>query len=107
MKKLLRTNYILNEHDVYCGRGSQCFNHLGNGRYRQMILDHLDPYMKATSKSDKSSNTDCILGSIRVNSCQCQNNHDSNNTGGGGFVKKDEKTCQFYEVGDYAAVRRK
>jgi hypothetical protein len=105
MKKLLPTNYMVNEHDVYCGRGSQCFNHLGNQRYRQMIVDHLEPYMKATSKFDKSSIIDSILATIRNNSRQCQTN--TGGEGGGGFVKKDEKTGRFYEIGDFAAVRRK
>jgi hypothetical protein len=57
--------------------------------------------MKATSKFDKSSIIDEILTTVRNNSRRLKSLKGAN----GGFIKKDEKTGQFYEVGDIAAVR--
>lgn len=90
-KNLLPEHYVLSEYDVYCGRGSQCFNHEGNRKFRQTIIQYLDRYMIAKSKYDKSSIIDEIVATVRCNN------------GGGGFVKKDEATGRFYDVGDYMA----
>jgi hypothetical protein len=95
-RNLLPEHYILQEHDVYCGRGSQCFNHEGNRKFRQIVLDYLDRYSEATGKYDKSAIIDEIVFTVRRNS-----------PFGGGFIKKDTKTGRFYEVGDFLAVSKK
>jgi hypothetical protein len=112
MKYCLPIHYRINEHDVLCGRGRQCYNHVGNQRFRQMIMDTLDAYVQATTKYDKSAIIDNILSTIRTKSrqynqqCQPQQQvHDEEDMVGGGFVKKDETTGRWYEVGDNAVVR--
>lgn len=89
---LLPEGYIPNEYDVYCGRGSECFNHEGNRRFRQLISTYIDRYLMAVSKYDKSAIIDEIVAIVRYQSGR-----------GGGFVKKDATTGRFYEVGDYLA----
>lgn len=93
-KKLLPEHYVLQEHDVYCGRGSQCFNHEGNRKFRHIVIKFLDRYSDAVCKYDKSAIIDEIVSTVR---CNCSN--------GGGFIRKDAKSGRFYEVGDFIAVR--
>jgi hypothetical protein len=48
-------DYQLHEEDVYCGRGNQCYNHSGNQTFRKMIRQHLDRYIQAKTKYEKSA----------------------------------------------------
>lgn len=89
--KDLPIDYILGDNDVLCGRGSSCFNHVGNQRFRMLIATNLDIYSKELTKSDK---TIIICGVVKI-----IRGHQ------GGFVKKNVETGLYFEVGDFHAVR--
>jgi hypothetical protein len=91
----LSSEYQLNEYDVICGRGSTCYDHIGNVRFRQLVQQHLTSYMYATNKNDKTAILQHIIDEIRSRTP----------TVGGGFVKKDKNLNRYYEVGDFLAVR--
>jgi len=88
----LPENYVLNEHDVLCGRGSTCYNHIGNQRFRRLVQARLQDYSNATTKLEKSTIISSIVDQVRLNS------------GLGGFVKKDPLTGSISECGDFIAV---
>lgn len=90
----LPENYVLNEHDVLCGRGSTCYNHVGNQRFRRLVQARLQDYSNATTKLEKSTIISSIVDQVRQNS------------GLGGFVKKDPLTGSISECGDFIAVSR-
>jgi hypothetical protein len=92
----LPNEYVLHEDDVICGRGSKCFNHIGNCRFRDIILDHLVEYKNATTKNEKNWIIRRVIDQIRSTS-RCSH--------GVGFVKMDNQTKCYYEVGDLLAVR--
>lgn len=91
--KLLPLDYKLGDDDVICGRGSRCFNHTGNKRFRKIVCDHLSRYSTTVCKFDKTSIICEIVALVRLQSPT------------GGFVKKDTTTGRYYEVGDFLAVR--
>jgi hypothetical protein len=88
-RKYLPAGYELGDNDVYCGRGSLCFNHVGNRRFRDIVDENLQRYNDATTKFEKSSIIYEVVDKIRND---------------GGFVKKDSVNGQYYEVGDFHAV---
>ena len=90
--KLLPVSYVLGEYDVICGRGSTCFNHIGNRRFRKLVAAHLDRYSMAKSKVSKNAILCDIVQYVRSKSPN------------GGFVKKNRSTGRFVEVGDFQAV---
>lgn len=90
--KLLPNEFVPGEDDVYCGRGSECFNHEGNQRFRSLVSTKLDEYSNAFSKYEKSRIIDIVINTIRQRSPN------------GGFVKKDYTTGRYHEVGDFIAV---
>ena len=77
--------------DVICARGKTAKNHPGNRRYRHLIEINLAHYDACTSKIDKSIIVTSILDAVRESSPN------------GGFVRQDEETGRWYEVGDHAA----
>jgi hypothetical protein len=89
---LLPTSFQLGENDVFCGRGSMCFNHVGNKRFRLIVLSNLDRYAEAPTKAGKTAIIYEIVDLVRSNSPY------------GGFVKKDLETGRYYEIGDFLAV---
>jgi hypothetical protein len=91
--KLLPIGYKLGDDDVICGRGSRCFNHTGNKKFRTIVEKYLHQYSTTNCKFDKTSIICDIVAIVRKNSPN------------GGFVKKDPKTGRYYEVGDFLAVR--
>jgi hypothetical protein len=93
-RSYLSAEYQLNEYDVICGRGSTCYDHIGNVRFRQLVQDHLTSYMNATTKHDKTAIIQTIIDQIRQ----------TTPTLGGGFVKEDKSMNRYYEVGDFLAV---
>jgi hypothetical protein len=93
-RNFLPIGYELGDNDVYCGRGSQCFNHIGNRRFRDIVLDNLSRYNLAMTKFEKSAIIYEVVETIRKESPN------------GGFVKKDLENGQYYEVGDFHAVSR-
>lgn len=88
---LLPESYEPSQHDVICGRGRQSKNWAGNCAYRQMIHDRLNEYSAAEGKNAKGDILESVIHEVRCKS------------GLGGFIKKDEKTGRWYEVGDFLA----
>lgn len=89
--KLLPHDFVPGTYDVYCGRGTQCFHHIGNQIFRHLIADMLDEYSHASSKYEKSRIIDAVVNTIRQQ------------TPYGGFIKKDYSTGRYQEVGDFIA----
>jgi hypothetical protein len=79
---------IFNDHDVLSGRGGGTNVHPGNRNFRDLINLHRRAYLKAR-KNDKPSISRAIVRSIRDNN--------------GGFLKKDDKSGLWFEIGDDAA----
>jgi hypothetical protein len=92
-KRFLRDGYVLNENDVYCGRGYLCFNHVGNHRFRDLVSANIQRYNNSLTKFQKSLIIQEVVDYVRSMSEE------------GGFVKKDIVTGRYFEVGDYHAVR--
>lgn len=88
----LPEDFELGEYDVICGRGRKCFHHIGNQRFREIVLDLLDKYSDSSSKLDKSYIICDVVNRVRKSSPL------------GGFVKRDANTGRYYEVGDFLAV---
>jgi len=76
------------ENDVLSGRGGGTNVHPGNRNFRDLINLHRRAYLKAR-KNDKPAISRAIVRSIRGT--------------GGKFLKKDEKTGLWFEIGDDAA----
>ena len=74
---------------VLCGRGKDCFEAIGNRRFRILVEANLEKYASATSKLAKSIIVMGVLDAIREGSNQI-----------GGFVKQDPKTKRWVEVND-------
>ena len=95
MRNLQSIDYVMCEHDVYCGRGNQCYHYVGNQKFRKIILENLNRYSVTTHKYDKSSIINEIINQVREKSRQYN---------GLGFVRKDNKTGRLYEVSNSVAV---
>jgi hypothetical protein len=81
----------LNEDDVICGRGKQCFQHPGNRKFRDIVEMFLPAYADASCKVEKSIVVSNIVDAVRTSSPN------------GGFVKQDEVSGHWREVGDRLA----
>jgi hypothetical protein len=92
-RRLLPAGYQLGDNDVYCGRGSLCFNHIGNRRFRSIVSKNLLRYINAATKHEKTLIIQDVVDFIR-----------STSSNGGGFVKRDGDSDVYYEVGDFLAV---
>jgi hypothetical protein len=79
---------IFNDADVLSGRGGGTNVHPGNRTFRDLINLHRRAYLKAR-KNDKPAISRAIVRSIRETN--------------GRFLKKDEKSGLWYEIGDDAA----
>ena len=90
----LHSDFVPGENDVICGRGNECFNHIGNKRFRNIIESKIGLYSMASNRHEKSKIIDDIVHHVRSRS-QC-----------GGFVKKDLLTGRYCEVGDFIAVSK-
>jgi hypothetical protein len=90
---ILPENFILTDNDVLCGRGSKCFNHPGNQKFRKIVDNHLHKYTNTMCKYDKSAIICEVVNEVRTNSPN------------GGFVKYDSEANRYFEVGDFLAVR--
>eukprot|EP00549_Striatella_unipunctata_P015850 CAMPEP_0118682290 /NCGR_PEP_ID=MMETSP0800-20121206/5407_1 /TAXON_ID=210618 ORGANISM="Striatella unipunctata, Strain CCMP2910" /NCGR_SAMPLE_ID=MMETSP0800 /ASSEMBLY_ACC=CAM_ASM_000638 /LENGTH=404 /DNA_ID=CAMNT_0006578671 /DNA_START=77 /DNA_END=1291 /DNA_ORIENTATION=+ len=77
-----------NDNDVLCGRGGGTNVHPGNRRFRELINNHRRSYLRAR-KNDKPAISKSIVRQIR----ECN----------GRFLKKDEKSGLWFEVGDDSA----
>jgi hypothetical protein len=63
--------------------GKDCFEHVGNKRFRVCIDKHIESYMSATTRQEKSSIVSNIFAAVRGDATQPN----------GGFVKK---VCDVY-----------
>lgn len=79
---------FFNDADVLSGRGGGTNVHPGNRNFRDLINLHRRAYLKAR-KNDKPAISRAIVRSIRENN--------------GRFLKKDEKSGLWFEIGDDAA----
>jgi hypothetical protein len=92
---VLPAEYVVGENDVLCGRGSRCFNHVGNKRFRELVEQYVPQYScPSATKLDKSNIICEIITVIR----------DRTLNSGGGFVKEDLDSGLYHEVGDFLAV---
>ena len=91
--RLLHVNYVLDLHDVICGRGKKCFNHYGNECFRTVIEARLDEYTNAASRIEKTMIIREIIANIRAKTPE------------GGFVKYDPIKKRYFEIGETLAVR--
>jgi hypothetical protein len=89
---ILPEDFVLSSCDVLCGRGSHCFNHEGNRKFRKLVASRLQRYSSASTKHDKTQIICEIIDQVREDSPS------------GGFVKRDLETGRYYEVGDFHAV---
>jgi hypothetical protein len=79
---------FFHDNDVLSGRGGGTNVHPGNRNFRDLINLHRRAYLKAR-KNDKPAISRAIVRSIRQST--------------GRFLKRDEKSGMWYEIGDDAA----
>lgn len=84
----LTENYQVGPNDVVCGRGKGSYMREGNKKFRSLVRDHVEEYVRAKTKLDKSMVLSSIVDKVRE-----QFN--------GRFIKK-QKGC-WYEIGDELA----
>jgi hypothetical protein len=72
----------VNDSDILCGRGGKSNHHPGNKRYRQVVSEMKTMYRSTEAKTVKTDLSRAIVDHV----CSY----------GGRFVKKDEKTGQYY-----------
>lgn len=89
---LLPIDFVPSENDVICVRGSECFNHIGNQRFRHIVDQRLDKYTRPNNKFTKSNIISETMQQIR-SKCPF-----------GGFIKKDLMSGRYIAVGDTIAV---
>mmetsp|Transcript_15928 Transcript_15928/g.27797 ORF Transcript_15928/g.27797 Transcript_15928/m.27797 type:complete len:404 (-) Transcript_15928:43-1254(-) len=90
---VLPASFVPGKWDVICQRGKECFEHVGNRRFRMAIDNHLDSYMKVKSRQQKSKIVTSIVEGIKK-SAGCN---------GGGFIRKDLLTRRWFRVSDKLA----
>lgn len=78
--------------DVICARGKRAFSHVGNRRFRLVILMNLEKYHNAKNKVEKSVIVTSIVDLIREGSPV-----------NGGFVKKSAITGRWMSISDKLA----
>lgn len=86
-KNTLPQDYDPGNYDVMCGKGKDCFNSVGNRRFRVIVDLHLEKYSLATKKSAKSHIVSEVVHTIH--------------SAGGRFIKKEED--RWVEISDSAA----
>mmetsp|Transcript_10215 Transcript_10215/g.19606 ORF Transcript_10215/g.19606 Transcript_10215/m.19606 type:complete len:209 (-) Transcript_10215:65-691(-) len=61
----LPEKYQVGPNDVVCGRGKGSYNRPGNKRFRAMVQEHVDEYVQAKTKLDKSMVLSAIVEKVR------------------------------------------
>ena len=92
-KTYLPVGFLPSNYDVICGRGKDCFSHIGNRRFRVMLDLMLPTYTEAKTKPDKSAIVSTIIDRVRS---LCGSN-------GAGFIRYDPSEKRWFEIGDDAA----
>ena len=86
-------NILVTDYDILCGRGGLTNHHRGNKRFRDIVALHRPDYVRAT-KIQKPSVARVIVRAIR------------NGDPPGRFLRKDEKTGHWIDVGDRKAAEK-
>ena len=92
-KMILPPDYQPSPIDVLCGKGKACFLNPANKLLRNHIETSLATYANATSKAQKTLIVNEIVAKVR-------SHHPSGATK---FVRKDNSSGRWYEIGDQAA----
>jgi len=77
------------EYDVLCGRGRTAYSSVGNQRFYRTIERNMDRYFSLGNRHNKAEIIMEIVASIRE--------------AGGRFLKKDEDSSLWFEIGDKMA----
>lgn len=88
------TDRDITDFDVLCGRGGGTNNHMGNRNFRVLVSQHQPQYVVA-KKAEKTDIARTIVSAIR-----------SAHPTGGRFLKKNEQTGFWYDVGDKKATEK-
>jgi len=91
-KEELPVDYQPSDVDVICGRGKGSLKHDGNARYLQLIRDNMDKYRSAQKKVDRSVIVTNIISSLRNE--------------GARFVRCEDRTGRWWEIGDEEAKKK-
>ena len=91
--RILPPNFVPGCYDVICGRGSVCFHHSGNIRFRNIIKSYLDAYEKASTKACKTKIICQVIDTVHQQ--------------GGIFLRQDLESGRHYEVSKFHSVSNK
>jgi hypothetical protein len=86
-------NILVTDSDILCGRGGMTNHHIGNRRYRDIIDKHKPKYHEV-AKTHKPAVAKLIVKAIRTGDPP------------GRFLKKDEKTGKWFDIGDQKAAEK-
>ena len=86
-KAPLDFDFVPNNYCVLCGKGKECYNYVGNRRFRVIVNIFLERYSEALNKSQKSQIVSNVVDVVR----------DS----GGAFLKLENGV--WWEIGDTLA----
>lgn len=86
-------NILVTDYDILCGRGGLTNHHKGNKRFRDIVALHRPDYVRAP-KIQKPSVARVIVRAIR------------NGDPPGRFLRKDEKSGKWVDVGDKKAAEK-
>jgi hypothetical protein len=78
---MLAADYSPSNWDVICQRGKTCDDHIGNRRFRLCVDNHVERYLSARNRQEKSDVISSIVRAIQR----------SSSNGKGGFVMKVSK----------------
>ena len=90
----LPSYFVPTEKTVLLGRGKKILSHSGNQLFKLIVETQLQAYLDAESRIDKTTILMDVIQQVR------------DNDPGGGFVKRNPKTGQFFEVGDFLAKEK-
>lgn len=86
-------NILVTDYDILCGRGGLTNHHKGNKRFRDIVALHRPDYVRAP-KIQKPSVARVIVRAIR------------NGDPPGRFLRKDEKSGRWVDIGDKKAAEK-
>lgn len=86
--------FVPTEKTVLLGRGKKILSHSGNQLFKRIVETKLNAYLEAESRIDKTAILMDVIQQVR------------DNDPGGGFVKRNPKTGQHFEVGDFLAKEK-
>jgi hypothetical protein len=83
----------INENDVLCGRGGTTNQHIGNKKFRNLVKQHQESYLKC-KKKDKPAISSKIVKMIREMNPP------------GRFLKQEGNAGEWFDVGDARATEK-